>query len=439
VGDAAPAVQVHERFDAFRFGVEFAVLGAGLALVATWLAAIPDWRAQLGAFQIAYAVGFAIFAIAVLRLRRYQLLPRVVPVMIAVAIACRLILLPATPTLSDDVYRYLWEGQVLLHGGNPWQTPPNDGSLAALRDQHIHPRINHPELAAIYPPLGVAGYALVAAIQPTVLAAKSWVLIHELLLIMALIAALSASGLPPAAALIYAWCPLTWVEFAGAGHNDPIAMAWLAVAIATMARRPTISALALVAGAMVKLVPLVALPFLWRRWPARARIVAAVGLAAGLGAYALLARGPNSGLAAYWQRWQNNDALFGVLQSATGSFDAARVIGLIVLAGVAWWTWRRDDPAPRSIQWCLRAVLITSPVVHPWYLGWNLLFEPWSRSAPWLLLSCLAVLNYGVLRPPIAGSSFHLSPPWRVLEYGLPLALAAGLAIARRSRSRRAS
>ena len=65
--------------------------------------------------------------------------------------------------------------------------------------------------------------------------------------------------------------------------------------------------------------------------------------------------------------------------------------------------------------------------------------EPWSRSAPWLLLSCLAVLNYGVLRPPIEGSSFHLALPWRALEYGLPLALAVVLAVTRASRARPAS
>ncbi len=434
MGETAPAGHTAEPPAAFRRGVEFALLGAGITLVATWLAAIPDWRAELGVFQAAYALAFLLFGVAVLRLSRYETLPHVVPVLIAVAIACRLILLTAPPTLSDDVYRYLWEGRVLLHGGNPWRWPPADPSFAPLRDSVIHPRINHPELSAIYPPLGVAGYALVAAIQPTVLAAKLWVLLHEVVLIAASMAALRAAGLPAARVLIYAWCPLGLVEYAGTGHNDPVAMAWLALALATAGRRPSLSATCLVAGTMVKLVPLIALPFLWRTWPVRARALATVGLAAGLGAYAIVTRSATSGLAAYWQRWRNNESVFGLLESATGRFDVARTLALVAVAAVMFWTWRRHDTASRSVQWGLRALLITSPVLHPWYLGWNLMFEPWSRSAPWLLLSLLAVLNYGVLQTPFEGNRFHLSWAWRALEYGLPLALAVGLGAMRRTR-----
>jgi len=64
-----------------------------------------------------------------------------------------------------------------------------------------------------------------------------------------------------------------------------------------------------------------------------------------------------------------------------------------------------------------------SPVVHPWYLGWALLFEPLAPSAPWLLLSLTAILNYGLLAPPAAGRDFHLPLAWRWVEYGAPLAL----------------
>src|SRR2546422_7922268 len=43
-----------------------------------------------------------------------------------VGLAClfRLTFLFAAPVLSDDLQRYLWDGRVTLHGGNPYLASP---------------------------------------------------------------------------------------------------------------------------------------------------------------------------------------------------------------------------------------------------------------------------------------------------------------------------
>ena len=69
-----------------------------------------------------------------------------------VAIAARVVLLPLTPELSDDIYRYLWDGHLLTQGVNPYAHPPGDSALAALRTPW-HGEINHPDVPTIYPPL----------------------------------------------------------------------------------------------------------------------------------------------------------------------------------------------------------------------------------------------------------------------------------------------
>ncbi|MHC4816819.1 MAG: hypothetical protein ACYTF8_01990, partial [Planctomycetota bacterium] len=53
---------------------------------------------------------------------------------------------------SDDVYRYLWEGQIQRAGYNPYAHAPFDSALNHLRDDD-HQKINHPEYKTIYPPL----------------------------------------------------------------------------------------------------------------------------------------------------------------------------------------------------------------------------------------------------------------------------------------------
>ena len=418
--------------------LEFAALGAGLTLVAALLGRLPSWFRNLGTFQALIALAFAFFALALARIHRYQRLPHAGLAVVAVAVAARLALLPAAPSLSGDLNRYVWEGRVLLHGGNPYRQSPDDPGLLPLRDRAIYPGINHKNLATIYPPLAEAGFALVARVSPTVMAFKIWVVLHDVALVLVLLAWMSRLGASPVLAIAYAWNPLVLVEFAGTGHNDPTALLWLVLALMLARERPVASALALVAGALVKLAPLAALPFLMRRWPWRARVTAGVLLAAGLGWFLSLTRGANSGLNAFWGAWRNNELAFHYLERALGGFATARGAALVLLAAVMAWAFVRIPSEADAVRTTLRGSLLLSPVLHPWYLGWVLALEPLGPSGPWQLLSLTAVLNYGVLSTPAEGRDFHLPLAWRWVEYGAPLALAILLALrARRAAARR--
>jgi hypothetical protein len=415
---------------------ELAALGTGLTLAMALIGALPGLQQRLGAFQALYVIGFAFLGLTLLRMSRFVTVPRTGMIVVAVAFAARVPLLFAPPSLSDDVYRYVWEGTVIAHGANPYAQAPDDPRLAALRDREIHPRVNHPEIATIYPPLAEAGFALVAAIAPSVFGFKLWVLLHDLLLVLVLLALLRREGQPPLAAIAYAWNPLVIVEYAGSGHNDPTAMLWLAVAWLLAPRRPVLSALALGAGALVKLAPLVTLPLFFARWPWRARLAALAVLLPGLGLFWALTRGADSGLTAYWSRWRNNELVFHALERWLG-FEQARFAALVLVAGaILWALWQRRETIAAS-RLVLRVATVVAPVVHPWYLGWTLMAEPLRPSAPWLLFSLTAVLSYGVLATPAEGRDFHLSLGGRAIEYGLPLALAAALAAWRRLRAAR--
>jgi len=424
VADAPPASRIGPA-------LEFAGLGAALTFTTFLMARLPSWRHDLGAFQGLFTLAFACYAIALARLPRYAALPGVGWAVLAVAVATRMALFPVPPSLSDDLYRYVWEGRVLLHGGNPWRQGPLDPALAPLRDALIFPAVNHPELATIYPPLAEAGFALVAALSPSVWAMKLWVIGHDLALVALLGALLRAHGRSPAWAAVYAWNPLVLVEYAGSGHNDPTAMVWLAGALLLARARPNLSALALAAGALVKLAPLLALPFLWRGWRWSARFIAALTLAAGIGWFVFQARGAaHSGLFVYGATWRNNDSLFALL--APLGERGGRVAALALLAGFVTLAVIAGVGALRGTRDAMRAGFLLSPVAHPWYAGWWLMLEPPAPSAPWLLLSASAILSYGLFAEPAEGRGFHLAPAWRTLEYGAPVLLALVLAAWRR-------
>ncbi len=426
---------VEGRSPGLGAGLELAALGVAFTLCVAWMAHLPSWYHELGAFQGLYAMAFALYAVALARLPRYAALPGVGLAVFAVAVASRVLLLPLGPSLSGDLYRYVWEGRVWLAGGDPYRQAPLSPALASLRDARIYPFVNHPELATIYPPLAQAGFALVAAIRPTVAAFKAWVVLHDLALVAALMAWSSRSRGSAAWALAYAWNPLVLVEYSGSGHNDPTSTLGLVLALAWCDRRPVASALALSWGALTKLAPLVALPFLLGRWTWRARLVALGLLVPGLAWFALETRASFSGLRVYWSVWRNNELVFHLVERALGSFTFARVVTLGAVALlVAWMAWRRRPPAAAT-RTALGAALVTGPVVHPWYAGWVLAFEPLAISPAWIALSALMVLNYGWLATPAEGRAFHPPLAWRWIEYGTPALLGIAALAWRRPRA----
>jgi len=424
-GEAAPPA---------RRGLELALLAAALLVTTGLLARLPGPFPDLSRFQPMFAAAFGCYALALNRMRRYEDLPFVGAVVIATGLGARIAFLGVPPILSDDLYRYLWEGRVLAHGMNPWAFPPDHPALTALRDPAVWPRVNHPELSAIYPPLSLAGYAFVSTVSYSVGAARLWVLVHEAALMLVLAAALRRTEKSEAWVAAYAWNPLAIVEFAGAGHNDPTSMLWLAVALLLAERRPVGSALAFSAAVLTKLAPLLALPFLWRGWSGRARITCVAVAGGGLLFYGALTRGVSSGLGAYVDRWRNNELLFDLLARWGGSPAIARLTAvLLVIAAIAW-GFSRLMEAEDGARLAIRTGLLTGPVMHPWYLGWELMFQPYRVSWPWLLLSLTVLLGYGPFRTPAERASWHAPLGVRLVEYGIPLAAALFLALRSRKR-----
>ena len=51
------------------------------------------------------------------------------------------------------IWRYLWEGRIVVDGENPYLTVSANEKLTYLRDSTPWSKINHKEITSIYPPL----------------------------------------------------------------------------------------------------------------------------------------------------------------------------------------------------------------------------------------------------------------------------------------------
>ncbi len=77
-----------------------------------------------------------------------------VPALLA-RIACSLDL----PLLSDDFYRFIWDGQLLLEGVNPIGKIPTDVSLDLRNEGRLLDQMNSRDYPSVYPPLHQLGMA----------------------------------------------------------------------------------------------------------------------------------------------------------------------------------------------------------------------------------------------------------------------------------------
>ena len=169
--------------------------------------------------------------------------------------------------LSDDIYRYIWDGRVQAAGINPYRYIPAEEPLAQLRDEKIYPHINRREtVRTIYPPIAQATFLLVTRISESVTWMKAAMIGFEAVAIWAIIQLLSSFGFARQRVLIYAWHPLAVWEFAGSGHADALAIAFIALAL--LARRKhaeTLTGVLIACATCVKLFPVVLFPALYTR------------------------------------------------------------------------------------------------------------------------------------------------------------------------------
>jgi hypothetical protein len=146
-------------------------------LVEVWLAqrssgpgGILERRYGLLALLGAWAAVYALAVWCVLRLpARWA-----VPLVLVLAVALRLAAISPKAPLSDDLYRYAWDGAVQTAGIDPYRYPPAAAELTPLRDPwlwadgaaHEGTQINRPTVRTIYPPVAEAWFTLEHLLVP---------------------------------------------------------------------------------------------------------------------------------------------------------------------------------------------------------------------------------------------------------------------------------
>ena len=160
----------------------------------------------------------------------YVVWPRVterwrVPLVVVLAVGVRMLVWPVGA--SDDVNRFVWEGNLVLAGEIPYLHPADDPVWEAYRDGYWE-GMNHRDLTTIYPPMMELIFAGTVAIFPGEGAFKILAALFDLgcLPLLFLLGGKTAGALRLVA--VYAVFPVPVLSFAGEGHFDSLMVcAWL--------------------------------------------------------------------------------------------------------------------------------------------------------------------------------------------------------------------
>ena len=343
---------------------------------------------------------------------------------IGVALLFRICLLFMTPNLTDDYFRFIWDGLFVANGHNPYLIIPSafmdssqtvPGISLALYEQ-----LNSPHYYTAYPPVcqfifGLSAKLCGGNILGNIILLRVLVLLAEFGTITLLYKLTRIFRLPPALVFIYAFNPLVVIELTGNLHFEAVMIFFLLLAIYFLVKeRQIYSALSFAIAIGTKLLPLIFLPLLIRRIGARKSLSYFMIV----GTTLLLLFSPFlsvqsilnylSSLQLYFLLFEFNASIYYLVRWIGYQIVGHNIIAIsgVLLPIISFFTIVVIAFRERVVNWqslfssmlfCLTAYLLLSTNVHPWNLAPLVLlsvFTGYKYALPWSLLVIFTYVTY---------------------------------------------
>jgi hypothetical protein len=305
------------------------------------------------------------------------------------------------PLLSDDIFRYLWDGKVIANGFNPYAYAPDSLVLSHLREDFSR-FINHPSLFTVYPPLSqiifLGGYLVGAGIYGV----KFVFILFDLGIIIILSKMLKLSKQPKALQLIYTANPLVILEFYASSHTEAAAAFFLLLSFYFIQKEKFHLALigSFLSG-LVKYYGFLLSPLLVRRIP----LLQIIGI--GLGCLLFFFCFWNSHLLqsflTYNQYFEFNGLSYNVFKGIFNSNTARLCCFGIFIVFYSYQFFKNFKKNPSfedllsSVLMIFTAFFLLAPTLYPWYLTLIIPLLVFDPNLSLKLFSGLIFMSYLVL------------------------------------------
>ena len=351
----------------------------------------------------------------------------------------RVLILFSTPNLSDDFYRFIWDGNLINNGINPFTATPeiinnlqNGNYHITGLSEHLYSLLNSKQYYSVYPPVCQAAFGCTAKIAGgdiylNIILLKFLILLFETGTILILIRLLNILNISKHNMLIYAANPLIIIELCGNIHFEAAMIFFLAASFYFLSKRKDILAAFLFGLAISsKLLPLIFLPLLFKYIGFRRTIIFS-GIAGCITVFtflpfldAAMLQNMSASLNLYFNEFEYNASFYYLGKFIGGWHDAEvkmllqRLLPIITfLSIIALSIYYRKEMFYKA---CLSALVIyffCSTTIHPWYISILVLFAAITGYRFVIYWTGLIIFTYITYRSTLNLENYYLI----VLEY----------------------
>lgn len=203
-------------------------------------------------------------------LRKSVISERLFLFLIVSAFGFRFIFMMSTPALSDDFYRFIWDGRLINSGINPFAYLPdyihNNALLNGTENNELFNKMNSPHYFSVYPPVLQGVFFISAKLSfnnnfVAVILLRLFILISEVGTCYFLMKIISHFKLPKPNVLVYILNPLVIIELSGNLHFEAIMLFFITASVYFLIINKLIySALFFALAVSTKMIPLILLP-----------------------------------------------------------------------------------------------------------------------------------------------------------------------------------
>ncbi|MCB0698601.1 MAG: hypothetical protein KDC11_02090, partial [Chitinophagaceae bacterium] len=325
-----------------------------------------------------------------------QTTTRQLSLLIFAGIVFRCSFLWSIPALSDDYYRFIWDGQVWASGINPFGYLPSELSThTTFVNEHsieLFNGLNSRYYYSVYPPIMQYIFRLAAIVSPnsilgSVIALRSIILLSEIGTLLLIKRLLRHWNLNPTLILIYVLNPLVIIELTGNLHFEAVVIFFLLWSVYLLNKNKLLtSAFVLALSICTKMIPLLFLPLLIKKLSLKKfTIYTLVTLATSVLLFfpfidEQLLSNLGTSIALYFRHFEFNASIFYLIREIgyiTQGYDVIQTAGAalpIIFVAIYLFVIIKNKVA-NTHRFAELSLLILflyhslALVVHPWYLS----------------------------------------------------------------------
>ncbi|MDE3742909.1 mannosyltransferase [Maribacter polysaccharolyticus] len=345
--------------------------------------------------------------------------------LLAVGLLFRLMFLCAIPNLSQDFYRFIWDGELVGNFINPYLHVPDtlitDQDLVISNAQVLYQGMG--ELSAKhfsnYPPLkqfifGLCAYLGGQSILGPIMAMRSVMILSDLGILYFGRKLLKNLNLSPHLIFWYFLNPLVIVELTGNLHFEGVMLCFFITSLYLLSlNKWKLAAILYALSISIKLIPLMFLPLFLKY----------LGIKKSLLFYTvilvttLLLTAPfltavsidnySQTVALWFSNFEFNAGLYNVIKEIAVRFDSkpweliktyGKIVPYVIILLVLLITFLRNNgKLPKlisSMLWILTAYYLLATTIHPWYIVFLAILSIFTNYRFPLVWSLAAILSY---------------------------------------------